>query len=279
MSLSQKRALVSEDRGLSVEKQCQLLELGRSSYYYRPGEESAQNLALMKHIDRLYTAKPYLGRRRIAQLLRLEGFVINEKRIGRLMGKMGLQAIYPRKKSKRGANNEAVVDYPCLIRQVSIKGPNVVWCTDITYVPMEKGFMYLTAIMDWYSRYVLSWRVSNSLEVGFCLEALDEALGRTTPKVLNSDKGSQYTSQKYLGCLEEAGVDISMSQRGCWDNLLVERLWRRVKYEDLYLHSYEDGWALEEGLRRYFEEYNEVVPHSALDGKRPGEVWRSGPVL
>jgi putative transposase len=213
---------------LSVSQQCELLGLSRSSYYYEPATESAENLTLMTKIDREYTARPFRGSRGMTAWLRREGHEVNRKRVQRLMRLMGLEALYPKRRLSVGGAGHKV--YPYLLRGVTIERVNQVWSTDITYIPMPNGFMYLMAVMDWYSRYVLSWRLSNTLDVGFCLEALEEALSQGCPEVFNTDQGVQFTSASFTGRLERAGAKVSMDGKGrCLDNVFVERLWRTVK--------------------------------------------------
>ncbi|MEO1519089.1 MAG: IS3 family transposase [Bacteroidota bacterium] len=272
MSVSTKRELIQPDGPLSIEVQCALLDLPRSSYYYVPCGESAQNLMLMKRIDRIYLRKPYFGRRRMCHQLRKEGYEVNPKRVARLMRLMGIEAIYPRPRTTQ--THKAHRKYPYLLRNLEIDWPNQVWCSDITYIPMSQGFLYLVAVMDWFSRYVISWRISNSLESSFCLEALQEALSLGHPQIFNSDKGSQYTSERFTGLLIDQQIQISMTAQGCWDNLMVERLWRTLKYEHIYLHSYADGLALHKGLGIFFDQYNRENPHSALGMKTPLELWK-----
>jgi putative transposase len=214
---------------LSIRQQCQLLGLNRSTFYYEPVPETAENLLLMRLLDEQYLHRPYYGSRRMQLWLCQQGHRVNRKRVQRLMGLMGLEAVYPRPKTTTPGQGHQV--YPYLLRGLDITHPDQVWGTDITYVPMPHGFLYLTAIMDWYSRCVLAWQLSNSLEVGFCLEALTEALGQGRPEIFNSDQGGQFTSADYVGLLQTAGVAISMDGRGrCLDNVFVERLWRSVKY-------------------------------------------------
>jgi putative transposase len=262
---------------LSVSRQCELLDLGRSSYYYEPAPESAANLALMAKIDREYTAHPFLGSRRLTSWLRGQGDSVNRKRVQRLMRLMGLEAVYPKPRltvAGVGADHRV---YPYLLRGVSIERVDQVWSTDITYVPMPAGFLYLTAVIDWHSRYVLSWRLSNTLDVGFCLEALEEALGRGRPEVFNTDQGSQYTSRAFVSRLESSGIRVSMVGRGrCLDNVFVERLWRTVKYEEIYLWRHETTSALAAGLRRYFGYYNRARRHQSLSDRTPAEVYGKG---
>lgn len=272
MSLPQKCALVDPHDELSISLQCELLNLPRSSYYYQPLGESELNLALMDAIDRIYTAKPYYGRPRLTHALREQGFVVNSKRVWRLMRLMGIRAIYPAPSTS--VPIKAHKDYPYLLRGVEVTRKNQVWCSDITYIRMGSGFLYLVAIMDWYSRYVISWRISNALDVSFCIEALEEALELGCPEIFNTDKGGQYTSDAFTGMLLDAQVRISMTERGCWDNLMVERLWRKVKYEHVYLHSYADGLALDRGLTQYFHAYNHEDPHSSLNMSTPYALWK-----
>lgn len=260
---------------MSVRRQCQLLGLNRSSLYYEPAGETVENLRLMRLIDQEYTAHPFLGSRRLTKWLIEQGEEVNRKRVQRLMRVMGLEAIYPKPKlSARGRGHRI---YPYLLRDVSIRRPDQVWSTDITYVPLASGFMYLAATIDWYSRYVIAWRLSNTLDGSFCLEMLEEALSQGRPEVFNTDQGVQFTSSSWTDRLESAGVLVSMDGRGrCLDNVFVERLWRSVKYEDVYLHRYEGVPQLASGLRRYFVYYNEERFHQSLDYQTPAVVYRSG---
>ena len=257
---------------LSVGQQCELLGLSRSSYYYEPATESVENLALMTLIDREYTAHPFRGSRGMTAWLEREGHKVNRKRVQRLMRLMGLEAVYPKPHLSVGGDGHKV--YPYLLRGVAIERVDQVWSTDITYIPMPNGFMYLTAVIDWYSRYVLSWRLSNTLDVAFCLEALEEALSRGCPEVFNTDQGVQFTSASFTGRLESAGAKVSMDGKGrCLDNVFVERLWRTVKYEYVYLWRPEVVPALAEGLTTYFGYYNEQRTHQSLEDRTPGEVY------
>jgi putative transposase len=244
-----------------------LLGLARGSWYYEPADETEVNLELMRRIDKLYLKRPYFGSRRIA--LELE---VNRKRVQRLMRAMGLEAIYPKPRTtQRNAEHRI---YPYLLRNVAIERPNHVWSTDITYIPLRGGYVYLTAIIDWYSRYVLSWRLSNSLEGTFCVEALEEALTRGQPEIFNTDQGVQFTSLAFTRCLESRSVAISMDGRGrALDNVFVERLWRTVKYEEVYLKDYADAWQAERSLREYFEFYCYDRRHQSLDNRTPSEVY------
>jgi putative transposase len=268
-----KRAWVdANDAVLSVSQQCELLGLSRSSYYYEPAKETAENLALMALIDREYTAHPFYGSRRMALWLQGEGREVNRKRVQRLMRLMGLEAIYPKPNlSARGSGHKV---YPYLLRHVAIERVNQVWSTDITYIPLPNGFLYLTAVIDWYSRYVLSWRLSNTLDVEFCIEALEEALRQGCPEVFNTDQGVQFTSASFTSRLEAAGAKVSMDGKGrCLDNVFVERLWRTVKYEEVYLWRHETVPALQAGLARYFPFYNQERRHQSLENRTPAEVY------
>jgi putative transposase len=257
---------------LSVRRQCELLGLSRASLYYEPAPETAENLALMRRIDEQYTARPYYGSRRMTVWLNQHREEVNRKRVQRLMRVMGLEAIYPRPKLSVAGRGHRI--YPYLLRDVAIERPDQVWSTDITYVPLATGFMYLAAVIDWYSRYVIAWRLSNTLDGSFCLEMLEEALSRGQPEIFNTDQGVQFTAQAWTGRLEFAGVAVSMDGRGrCLDNVFVERLWRSVKYEDVYLRGYETVPELEGGLGRYFPFYNEERPHQSLDYRTPRQVY------
>ncbi len=270
------RSLVELDHlELSVRRQCQLLGRSRSSLYYEPVPETADNLRRMRLIDQEYTAHPFLGSRRMTRWLVQQGEVVNRKRVQRLMRLMGLEAIYPKPKLSAAGRGHRI--FPYLLRDVSIERPDQVWSTDITYVPLARGFMYLAAIIDWHSRYVLAWRLSNTLDGSFCLDMLEEALSRGQPEVFNTDQGVQFTAQAWTGRLERAGVAVSMDGRGrCLDNVFVERLWRSVKYEDIYIHRYEAVPQLQQGLGRYFPYYNEERFHQSLEYRTPAAVYREG---
>lgn len=260
---------------LSVSQQCALLGLSRSSYYYEPATESPANLALMALIDREHTTHPFRGSRGVTAWLWRQGHAVNRKRVQRLMRLMGLVTVYPRPRLSVGGAGHKV--YPYLLRGVAIARPDQVWSTDITYIPLSQGFLYLTAVIDWYSRYVLSWRLSNTLDASFCLEALDEALVRGCPEVFNTDQGVQFTSAAFTGRLESAGVKVSMDGKGrCLDNVFVERLWRTVKYEYVYLWRPETVATLTTGLTTYFGYYNDERTHQSLEDRTPAEVYRSG---
>ena len=259
---------------LSLRQCCGLLELNRSTYYYEPQREDAYNLLLMNLIDEQYTRTPFYGSRRITAWLRRQGHEINRKRIQRLMEKMGIIAIYPKTSLSKPAPGHKI--YPYLLRGIKILRPNQVWSADITYVRMAQGFLYLVAIIDWYSRYVLSWALSNTLDAGFCLEALRKALLRGYPDIFNSDQGSQFTSDDFIGMLLTRRIQISMDGRGrALDNIFVERLWRSVKYENVYLHNYELAMEAYNGLAEYFNFYNDERPHQSLGYQTPAEVYLS----
>jgi len=258
---------------LSLTRQCALLGLARSSYYYAPVAVSAEELGLRRALDRAYTRWPFYGSRRLTWVLRQQGHDVGRERVQGLMRSMGLEAIYP--KPRLSVGGVTTTNYPYLLRGLRIDRPNQVWAVDITYVALARGWMYLVALLDWASRYVLAWRLSNTLETGFCLEALEAALRQHgAPEIHNSDQGVQFTSEQYVGRLEAAQVRVSWDGRGrVYDNIFVERLWRSVKYEHLYLHEPEDGAELEHGLSGYFRFYNEERPHQALEYQRPMEVY------
>jgi putative transposase len=250
------------------------LGLSRSSYYYEPAQETPENMAFMRRIDEQYLETPFYGSRKMAEELSTEECVINRKRVQRLMRTMGIAAIYARRKTTIPCVGHRV--YPYLLRGLTIDRANQVWCSDITYVPRERGFMYLVAIMDWYSRYVLSWRTSNTLDSEFCVEALEEALSGSKPDIFNTDQGAQFTSRAFTGVLQQNQIAISMDGRGrAMDNVFIERLWRSVKYEDIYLKDYATVADLIEGLENYFEFYDHARKHQTLDYKTPYEVWRA----
>lgn len=258
---------------ISLRQQCELLSVNRSSLDYIPKGESELNLALMKMIDETHTRLPFYGRRRMREHLFRQGVEVNVKRVGRLMNLMGIETIYPRRNLSKQNPEHRI--FPYLLRGVRIDRQDHVWSTDITYIRMRHGFMYLMAIMDWYSRYVLAWRLSNTLEAGFCLEALEEALsGAKMPEVFNTDQGSQFTSKAFTDCLLKQGIRVSMDGRGrAFDNIFTERLWRTVKYEEVYLFDYADGHEAAERLSRYFLFYNQERPHQSLQYQTPAEVY------
>ena len=273
LSVEEKRAEIDPGHPeLSISRQCELLGLGRSSYYDRPDGEGQENLRIMRLIDEQYTRAPFYGSRRMTAWLRGCGYPVNRKRVQRLMRVMGIEAIYPKRRLSQGAADHRI--YPYLLKGVTIGRPDHVWSTDITYVPLRHGYVYLTAILDWYSRYVISWQISNTMDTSFCLEALERAMEVSRPEIFNSDQGSQFTSREFTSRLEAAGVRISMDGRGrVFDNIFVERLWRTVKYEDIYLKEYPTVPALTDGLREYFDFYNRERRHQALEYRTPADVY------
>jgi len=257
---------------LSVRRQCELLGLNRSSLYYEAAPESAENLRLMRLLDEEYTAHPFFGSRRLTAWLWRQGEQVNRKRVQRLLRLMGLEAIYAKPKLSLAGCGHRI--FPYLLRGVAIERADQVWSADITYVPLASGFMYLAATIDWYSRYVIAWRLSNTLDGAFCLDMLEEALSRGRPEVFNTDQGVQFTASAFTSRLTKAGVAVSMDGRGrCLDNVFVERLWRSVKYEDIYLHGYEAVPPLQQGLERYFSFYNGERVHQSLEYRTPAEVY------
>ena len=259
---------------LPVERQCALLGLARSTFYYVSVRDGTEDEVLMRLLDEQYTKRPFFGVRRMTDWLQTEGWPVGRKRVRRLLRTMGLEAIYPKPRLSVPAPGHRI--YPYLLRGVAVTRPNQVWSTDITYIRMARGFVYLTAILDWYSRYVLSWRLSTALDADFCIEALDEALGRHgRPEIFNSDQGAQFTSDAFTGRLLESSVRISMDGRGrVFDNIFIERLWRSVKYEEVYLHDYTSVPHARENLGAYFTFYNEQRPHQALDYTPPERCYR-----
>lgn len=256
-----------------MKRQCELLGVARSSVYYEPEGESAYNLELMRRIDEQYTRTPFYGSRRMTEWLRRHGHEVNRKRVARLMEVMGIEAIYARRRLSEPAPEHRI--YPYLLRGVEIERVDQVWSTDITYIRMRRGFAYLVAVIDWFSRYVLSWELSQSLETEFCLQALEKALLVSLPEIFNTDQGSQFTSADFTKRLEQAGVAISMDGRGrALDNVFVERLWRTVKYEEVYLKDYAGFAHAIEELGRYFRFYNRERLHQALGYRTPEEVYR-----
>lgn len=262
---------------LSIVRQCELASISRSGFYYQPAGETPLNLELMRLIDRQFLETPWYGSRQMARHLRREGYLVGRKRVRRLMAKMGLEPIYQRPRTTVPHPEHQI--YPYLLRDMVIERANQVWCADITYIPMQRGFLYLVAVMDWASRKVLSWRVSNTMEADFCIEALEEALEQFgKPEIFNTDQGSQFTSPQFTGVLRAADVRISMDGRGRWmDNVFIERLWRSLKYECIYIHAFDTGSALRAGLREWIGYYNARRPHSALAGRTPDEAyWATG---
>jgi len=279
MSRGKRKAMiVGEQPGLSLSRQCDLLSISRSSLYYARKGESPENLSLMRRIDELFLKYPFYGSRQMVRQLAREGLRVGRHRVRRLMRLMGLQAIYQPPRTSDPHPEHRV--YPYLLRNLEIDRPNQVWCTDITYIPVQRGFLYLVAIMDWATRHVLAWRLSNTMDARFCVEALKEALAKYgKPETFNTDQGSQFTSFDFTGVLKEAEVTISMDGRGrCMDNIFIERLWRSLKYEAIYLHELTDGFKAERVIDTWIDFYNTERPHSALDGKTPEEAyWENEP--
>jgi putative transposase len=262
-----------ESESLSVRNQCELLELNRSTLYYKAVGPSAETLELMEIIDKIFTKHPYFGARRVRALLRREhGKQVTRRRVRRLMKTMGLETLYRRPRTSQPAPGHKI--YPYLLRGLEINRPNQVWAADITYVPMAKGFLYLVAVIDWSSRYILSWRLSNTMDDEFCVDALKESLSRGKPAIFNTDQGSQFTSEDFVAAVKAAGAKVSMDGRGRWmDNVFVERFWRSIKYEEIYLHSYESTKEARESIEKWITFYNYSRPHQALDYRTPTEVY------
>ena len=273
--VSARQELVGPCPELSIRRQCELVDVSRSGFYYEPVGETAENLLLMRRLDEMHLEHPVYGSRRLRQLLCRQGLVVNRKRVIRLLQLMGVEALYPKRSLSQPGEGHRI--YPYLLEGLEITGPDQVWCSDITYVPMADGFLYLVAVMDWWSRYVLAWELSNSLDSEFCIRAWTGAVaaGRQ-PLIANTDQGCQFTSEAYLEAVESVGVDVSMDGRGRWiDNRFIERLWRSVKQEDIYLQDYADGLTAQRGLARWFEEYNTRRPHQALGYATPAEWYQS----
>lgn len=261
-----------EHSEIPIYRQCELLEISRSGYYYKGTGESLLNQHLMNLIDEQYTKTPFYGVEKMTAWLKRQSYPVNGKRIRRLMRKMGLEAVYPG--PRLSVSNKKHKKYPYLLRDLTINRPNQVWCTDITYIRMQHGFIYLTAIMDWYSRYVLAWELSNTMDNSFCIEALERALSIAGPEIFNMDQGSQFTSIDFTGILEANSIRISMDGRGrVFDNIFIERLWRTVKYEEVYTHSYESIAEAKSSLRRYFHFYNTERLHMSLGYRTPHEMY------
>ncbi len=272
LPLSQRRSWVEPSRDYSIRRQCRLAGVPRSGIYHLPVPETKENLNLMRLIDERYMRRPEYGRPRMTDWLNEQGCEVNHKRVGRLMRRMGLQAITPGPHTSKSAPGHKI--YPYLLRNVQVDRVNQVWSTDITYIPMRRGYMYLAAVLEWHSRYVLSWELSNTLESSFCVIALERALTQGTPEIFNTDQGSQFTSGDFTGVLLNKKIAISMDGRGrALDNVFIERLWWSVKYEDVYPKSYDDGHELHRGLGVYFDYYNNERNHSSLDKRTPAEVF------
>ena len=265
--------MIDRDHKLPIKRQAELLDISRGTVYYQPKPISSRNQRLMNRIDRLHLELPFAGARMLRDLLRLEGHRVGRSKVSRLMRLMGIEALYRKPKTTR-RNPEHKV-YPYLLRNLPVTRCNQVWAMDITYIPMARGFVYLAALMDWHSRRVLSWKVSTTMDVHFCIEAVEEAMEKFgKPDIFNTDQGSQFTSQAFTGLLKDNGIRISMDGKGAWrDNVFVERLWRSVKYEEVYLHAYDTVSAAKAGLDRYFRFYNNRRPHSSLDRQTPDQFY------
>lgn len=272
-----------KDDRLSITRQCSLVSIARSSFYYEGRGESLLNLQLMRRIDEQFLETPFFGSRQMTRWLRREGYTVSRKRVRRLMRLLGLQAVFQRPRTSQPHPEHKI--YPYLLRDLTITRSNQVWCADVTYIPLQRGFLYLVAVMDWASRSVLSWRLSNTLDTSFCVEALEEALERYgAPEIFNTDQGSQFTSLEFTEALKSAGIKISMDGKGRWmDNVFIERLWRSLKYEQVYLSEYASGSEARAGIGWWMSFYNERRPHSSLDDLTPLEAYlgeearRSGP--
>ncbi len=265
--------MIDRAHALPVTRQCQLLDLNRSSVYYQPTGASDADLQLMRRIDEMHLKRPFYGSRRIRDWLQDEGFAVNRKRVQRLMRQMGITALYPKANTSRPGKRHKI--YPYLLKGLAIDRPNQVWAADICYVPMARGFVYVVAIMDWYSRKVLAWRVANTMDTEFCVEALEEAISRYgAPEIFNTDQGAQFTSEAFTGTLKAAGIRISMDGKGRWvDNVFVERLWRSLKYEEVYLKAYETVAEARLGMANYFRFYNRERRHQGLNRQTPDQVY------
>ena len=265
--------MIEPSHPLPVVRQCTLLDLSRSSVYYTPPPGSASDLALMRRIDELHLNHPFAGSRMLRDFLQQEGITVGRRHVATLMKQMGIEALYRRPNTSRKHPQHPV--FPYRLRGLEITRVNPVWAMDITYLPMRKGFVYLAAVLDWATRRVLSWRRSNTLTTDFCLEAVEDALGRYgTPEIFNTDQGSQFTRRDFVELLKTHGIQQSMDGKGRWvDNVFVERLWKSVKYEEVYLHAYDSVTQARQGLERYFRFYNERRPHASLDGKTPDQVY------
>ena len=268
-----RRTLVEPNVGISMRGQCELLGVSRSTLYYEPVAPDAEELALMRRLDELHLEHPSFGSRMMTRTLKTKGIQVNRKRVQRLMRLMGLESIAPKPNTSKPAPEHPV--YPYLLRNLRVSRVNQVWAADITYIPMARGFLFLVAIIDLYSRRVLAWRLSNTLDTTFCVEALHEALERYgRPEIFNTDQGSQFTAEDFTGVLLERDIKISMDGRGrCLDNVFVERLWRSLKYEEVYLYAYETVSAARAGIGRYFDFFNDERPHSALGYQTPASFY------
>ena len=265
--------MIDRNHPLPISKQAHCVGISRGSVYYQPRPFSEQDQQLMRMIDRLHLEYPFAGSRMLRDFLRLAGIKVGRKHVATLMKRMGIEALYRKPRTtKPGAGHKI---YPYLLRNLKIERPNQVWAMDITYIPMARGFVYLVAVVDWYTRRTLAWKLSVTMDTHFCLEGVEEAIMRYgTPEIMNTDQGSQFTSQAFIGLMKENEIRISMDGKGSWrDNIFIERLWRSVKYEDIYLRAYDSVSEVKAGLNRYFNFYNSLRPHSSLDGKTPDQVY------
>ena len=273
LTVSEKRAIDRNSKAISVSRQCKLLGLSRSAYYYQAREIDTRDLDIMRLIDKEFTDHPFLGSRRLSDWLSGEGLPACRSKVSRLMKVMGIEAIYPRKSLSAQHPDHKI--YPYLLRGLDINYPDHVWCMDITYIRLKRGFAYLTVVMDWYSRYVISWELSMTMDKGFCTRCLNRALSKGTPEIFNTDQGSQFTSNAFTQILKDSKVKISMDGKGrAFDNIMIERLWRTVKYEDVYLNDYEDYYKAYRHLEKYLNYYNNERPHSSLGKMTPAEYYR-----
>ncbi|HJO13061.1 MAG TPA: IS3 family transposase [Gammaproteobacteria bacterium] len=270
---AERKEMIDRSHKLPITKQAKVLDMSRGSAYYQPRPVSAEDLKLMHRIDRLHLSYPFAGVRMLRGLLRQEGFDVGRKHVGTLMKKMGVEALYCKPRTTKPHPGHKI--YPYLLRNLEVTRPNQVWAMDFTYIPMRQGFVYLVAVVDWYTRKALSWRISNTMDVHFCIDALTEAIDRYgVPEIMNTDQGSQFTSEAFTGLLKENDIQISMDGKGAWrDNVFVERLWRSVKYEDVYLKAYESVQAVREGINQYFKFYNSRRPHSSHNDRTPDQVY------
>ena len=265
--------MIDPNHPLPISRQAKAVGISRGSVYYLPRPVSEEDMELMRRIDRLHLDYPFAGSRMLRDMLRQEGFKVGRTHVATLMKRMGIEALYRKPRTTRPKAGHKV--YPYLLRNLTIDRPNQVWAMDITYIPMARGFVYLAAVVDWSTRRVLAWRISITMDVHFCLEAVEEAIQRYgTPEIMNTDQGSQFTSRAFVGLMKEHEIRISMDGKNSWrDNVFVERLWRSVKYEDIYLKAYESVSAVRTGLSKYFNFYNSRRPHSSLDGRTPDQVY------
>jgi putative transposase len=271
--------MIDRAKELPITQQCGLLEVARSSFYYRLKPIPEADLALMRRIDEIHLKLPFYGSRRIRDRLQDDGYYVNRKRVQRLMRQMGIAALHPKRNTSKPGKGHKI--YPYLLKTLRIDRPNQVWCADICYIPMARGFLYLVAIMDWYSRKVLSWRLSNTPDTEFCVEALEEALaGYGTPEIFNTDQGSQFTSEAFTDVLKASGITISMDGKGRWiDNVFIERLWRSLKYEEVYLKAYESVAEARKSIGDYFTFYNQERRHQALERLTPDQVYAGAAIF